>query len=614
MGNKLEDAGDFEQALRCYTEALRATPNYGKAHINVGNALRRLGRLDEAIASMTSAVQSARNSAPAHFNLGATLAASGNHAAAEHELREALRLEPSMAEAAVVLADLFESMGRPSDAENELNTALSIRPDYAGAALNLGLLYLRQDRLDRAEGALMRAKAMTGAPPSVNAAVGTLYLKTGRYSDADRALRSALEQDATLHDARSALLFLCNLDGGRDAQTIFDEHVRNAAEIAKATGTPYSNWANVAEPGRRLRIGYVSADFGQHPIGLFIRPVLERHNRARFDVYCYSNSKRVDEVTRALEQLVKHWRIVVGEDDVFFADQICRDEIDILVDLSGHTAGNRLRLFARHPAPIQVTWLGYLNTTGLPTMDYRICDSHTEPADSDRFHTERLYRMPHSQWCYSPVHNVSPVRTPHVQEPEALVFGSFNQYMKISDSCLRLWCRILAQMPRATLKVWDVPLGRTQELFRRRLAGLQIDPDRVAIHGRASILEYLRAIADVDIALDTFPYNGATTTLDTLWMGVPLVALRGDRGAARSSYSILQSMRCTELIASSPDEYVELNVRLAKDASWRTELRSTLRNKLTSSPLMDGVAFVADLEAAYAEMWRAWCTRHSSNA
>jgi protein O-GlcNAc transferase len=215
--------------------------------------------------------------------------------------------------------------------------------------------------------------------------------------------------------------------------------------------------------------------------------------------------------------------------------------------------------------------------------------------------------MPHSQWCYSPVYDVAPVHKPHVHEPAAMVFGSFNQYAKISDSCLDLWCRILARLPQATLTMLDVPDGRTQNDLRDRLAKRQIDPGRVVTHGRESVFEYFAAIADVDIALDTFPYNGATTTLDTLWMGVPLVALPGDRGITRSSYSILQSAGVHELIASTPDDYVELNVRLARDESWRQALRGTLRGRLEQSPVMDTARFVRDLEAAYRQMWSRWC-------
>jgi len=613
QGNKLEDTQELDAALTYYQRALRAVPNYARAHMNVGNALRRLGRLDEAVTSMQEAVRYAPELATAHFNLGAILVTRGDYAAAERELREALQRDPAMAEAAVVLADMFESMGRPAEVESELRNALRIRPDYAGAALNLGLLYLRQNRLDLAESVLTEAKTMSRVSAAADAALGTLYLKTGRLSEADRALRCALAQDMTLQDARSTLLFSLNFGDQLDAQAVFDEHVRQGAEIAKAAGPPFVTWTRRPDPDRRLKVGYVSADFGHHPIGLFLRPVLERHDRAHFEIYCYSNHESADDLTRVLQQIVEHWRVIAGTDDQRVAEQIRRDEIDILVDLSGHTANNRLSLFARRPAPIQAAWLGYLNTTGLPTMDYRICDRHTDPPGAaDRLHTERLYRMPHSQWCYAPVYDVALVETPHIGKPEGLVFGSFNQYAKISDSCLDLWCRILTQVPGATLTVLDVPGGKTRDRFLQRLMERRIEPGRVDIRGRTSILGYFAAIADVDIALDTFPYNGATTTLDTLWMGVPLVALRGERGVARSSYSILQSMGSPELIASSPDDYVERNVRLARDGAWRHTLRGTLRNRLAASPLMDATAFVADLETTYTEMCRAWCVRNPS--
>ncbi len=284
------------------------------------------------------------------------------------------------------------------------------------------------------------------------------------------------------------------------------------------------------------------------------------------------------------------------------------EEIDILVDLSGHTEHNRLSLFAMHPAPIQVAWLGYLNTTGLATMDYRICDWHTDPEGAtEHLHTEHLHRMPHSQWCYAPFYDV-PLAPPFSGgRANAVVFGSFNQYAKISDPCLDLWCRILARVPGSRLAVVGVPGGKTEDAFRQRLAARNVEIGRVEVRDRLGILDYFAAIASVDIALDTFPYNGATTTLDTLWMGVPLVALHGDRGTARSGYSILQSMQLPELVASGLDDYVELNVRLARERSWRDRLRATLRDRLASSPLMDSAAFVVDLESAYRRMWRAWC-------
>lgn len=605
-GHALEDGGDFEAALICYREALTLAPGYARAHMNIGNALQRLGRLDEAIAAQREAAVCAPDHAPAHFNLAALLVASGDWGAAECALREALRLQPDMAEASVVLAEVLESTGRIADAEAALKRALGMRPGFVGAALNLGLLYLHHDRIDEAESMFLEASRVDPSLAAIEAALGTLYLRTGRVVEARRALRQALERDPTLQGAQSPLLFSLNLSTEFDVATIFREHACVGEAMVRAAKAQFTSWPNRPDPDRRLKIGYVSGDFRKHPIGLFLRPVLERHDRARHEVHCYSNHAAVDEVTRVLQQLVEHWHVIAAKSGPVVADQIRRDAIDILVDLSGHTDQNRLDVFALHPAPIQCTWLGYLNTTGLATMDYRICDRHTDPEGAtEHLHTERLHRLPHSQWCYAPYYDVPLV--PQRERANGVVFGSFNQYAKISDVCLDLWCRILVQAPEARLVVLGVPGGNTQAAFRQRLAGRNVDPDRVEVRDRIGILEYFAAIGSVDIALDTFPYNGATTTLDTLWMGVPLVALCGDRGIARGGASILQSMDLPELIARGPAEYVELNVRLARDRGSRDRLRATLRNRLATSPLMDGPTFVADLESAYRQMWRAWC-------
>ncbi len=498
--------------------------------------------------------------------------------------------------------------GRPADAEAQLRRALSVKPNHAGAALNLGLLYLRQNRIDEAERALLQGTALDPSSASIDAALGSLYLKVGRATEATAALRRALEKNPTLNDARNVLLFSLNFDPELDAVAAFDAHARAGAEIVRSAGPPFVVWDNSRDADRRLKIGYVSGDFGNHPTGLFLRPVLEHHDRANFEIYCYSNSNLVVEGTRRLHCAAEHWEVVADIDDDMLAGLIRRDRIDILVDLSGHTAHNRLGVFARHPAPVQATWLGYLNTTGLPTMDYRIADRHTDPPGlTEKLHTERLYRMPNSQWCYAPVYDLPLIEAPHPERPDAIVFGSFNQYAKITDACLDLWCRILCEVPDATLVILDAPPGRTRDMLRARVAARHVDPERIVIRGRASILEYFTAIGNTDIALDTFPYNGATTTLDTLWMGVPVVALRGERGISRSSYSIMESLRMPELIAGSSEEYVRLNVALARNAGQRQELRSTLRRRLELSPLMDTAGFVRDLETAYRGMWRVWC-------
>jgi predicted O-linked N-acetylglucosamine transferase (SPINDLY family) len=245
-------------------------------------------------------------------------------------------------------------------------------------------------------------------------------------------------------------------------------------------------------------------------------------------------------------------------------------------------------------------------------MDYRLCDRSTDPeGETDHLNVETLYRLPHSQWCYAPFYDIPLVDRPR----DKVVFASFNQYTKISDPCLDLWCQILTRVPEASLAAYAIPAGKSQESLNTRLAARGIDPERVVIRDRLPVRDYLETIGTVGVALDTFPYNGATTTLDTLWMGVPVIALRGERSISRSSYSILCSMGASELIAETPEEYVELNVRLGHDAEWRRALRATLRDRLHASPLMDAAKFVADLEAGYRFMWRTWCeTRPSTGA
>ena len=370
----------------------------------------------------------------------------------------------------------------------------------------------------------------------------------------------------------------------------------------------FMSWPCAARPERRLRIGYVSGDFRKHPIGLFIRPVFAQHDRDQVDVYCYSNDTTDDEITRELRNSADHWSAIAGLDDRLVTDRIREDAIDVLIDLSGHTERHRLAVFARHPAPVQATWMGYLNTTGVRAMDYRICDAYTDPAGAtESFSTEQLYRLPHSQWCYAPYYDIAPVTVPHRERPDALVFGSFNQVSKITEACVDRWSEVLRRLPHSELVILDVPPGRSRSALLDRFARAGVDVARITARGREDILSYFTAIGNVDIALDTMPYNGATTTLDTLWMGTPLIALRGDTGIARGGFSILSTLCLPELIAETPAAYVEANVQLARDAAERTRLRTLLRPRLMASPLADTRGFVSDLEAGYRTMWRRWC-------
>jgi predicted O-linked N-acetylglucosamine transferase (SPINDLY family) len=568
-GNELEDKGQYAAALQCYEQAGREAPTYPRPLINVGNVLRRLGCSDEAEKFYKAAIELSPEYAPAHFNLGSFLGSRGRNHDAEYHLREALRLEPSMVEAAVVLAVVMQASHRWDEAETTLRRALDVRPDFALAALNLGQLLIEQARYEEAVPLIERSVAI--AP-----------------------------------EALSWALFLMNNRADLSAARIHGIHVKVGAAISKIAGPPYVAWTNRPDPNKRLKVGYVSGDFSLHPVGLLMKPVLANHDPSAFDVHCFSNTKAMDSMAQLLCELAPKWYSIVGLSDDDFSGLVRKEEIDILVDLSGHTNRNRLQAFARHPAPVQVTWLGYLNTTGLATIDYRVCDRYTDPAGvTEAWSTETLFRMPHSQWCYVPWTDANP--TPDDQRShESLLFGSVNRSRKITDACLDLWCPILEAVPAAKLLILDVQEEERRSLLRR-FHQRNIDSARLMLAPRQSIETYYTTLASLDVALDTLPYNGATTTLDTLWMGTPIVALRGERGLSRGSYSILSSAGLTELIAETPQEYMKINLRLAEDRVWRSKLRTSLRRRLTESPLMDSAGFVRALEAGYREMWKTWC-------
>ena len=574
LGHALEDAGDVTAAMSRYREAATLAPGYARAPMNIGNALRKLGRREEAVAAYRIAIALEPSHAQSKFNLGAMLLDGGNVVDGEAELVSALKLQPDMIGVRLLLADVYERLNRFDEADREFAAALAQHPGHAGALLNFGTYSLRQ----------------------------------GRFSEATALLQRALIADPDLDGVLSFNLFSLNFRDDKDVRTIAAEHFAAGSELKRRAGVGFTQWANGRRTDRPLRVGYMSGDFSYHPVALFLCPVLRQQDRSAFETFCYSNTSGNNETAEVLRGHAQHWREIFGMSDAEVASVVRDDAIDILVDLSGHTPGNRLGVFARHPAPVQVTWLGYLNTTGLEAMDYRISDRHTDPpGETEHLHSESLTLMPDSQWCYAPWYTWAPVPVPHVDRPEALVFGSFNQAAKITDSTLALWSRVLSQLPTAELVVLDVRQTAASQALRRRMEGYGIDGSRVSMVGRVAIGAYFAAIGSVDIALDAFPYNGATTTLDTLWMGVPIVALRGDRGISRGSFSILKSLGAEELIAKTVEEYVDLNVRLALDPAWRKRLRETLRERLLRSPLMDAKGFTSALEARYREMWRAWC-------
>jgi predicted O-linked N-acetylglucosamine transferase (SPINDLY family) len=365
------------------------------------------------------------------------------------------------------------------------------------------------------------------------------------------------------------------------------------------------------DPGRRLRVGYVSPDLKQHSVAYFLEPLLREHDHSVVEVFCYAEVLRPDATTLNLQSHADHWLRTVGYSDDALARRITSDGIDILVDLAGHTADNRLGVFARKPAPVQVNWLGYPNTTGLRAMDYRLVDEITDPpGEADQTASERLIRLAEGFLCYAaPYAAPQPAPPPSVRTGR-IVFGSFNNPAKLSSITLRTWATLMKRVPDSQLLLKGSALHEpgSRDLFQAHLHAHDIDLTRVVMRGRTpGVAEHLSVYADVDIALDPFPYNGTTTTCEALWMGVPVVTLLGDRHAARVGASLLTQIKRPELIADSPEGYVEIAAKLAAEPERLAQLRATLRDQMSRSPLCDAPGFAHKVETAYRTMWQKFC-------
>jgi predicted O-linked N-acetylglucosamine transferase (SPINDLY family) len=358
-----------------------------------------------------------------------------------------------------------------------------------------------------------------------------------------------------------------------------------------------------------LRIGFVSADFGRHPVGFFTLELLENHDPGAFTAVCYSCDRRPDAVTERLQAAADEWHEVRNTSHSSLAERIRADGIDILFDMAGHTARNRLPCFARKPAPIQVTWAGYVGTTGLATMDYLLADRHHVPAGEDIHYRERILRMPNGYICYTPRAEAPDVAPLPARTNGFVTFGCFNNPAKINDPLLDAWAAILGRLPGSRLFLkyaeMDDPITRRRVAGRLGLHG--IEPSRLVFEPRSPHRELLAAYNRVDIGLDTFPYSGGLTTCEALWMGVPVVTVTGATFAGRHSTSHLSNVGLTETIATDVPGYIATAVALANDPDRLAELRATLRQRTAASPLCGGPRFARDFEAAMRGIWRAWC-------
>lgn len=520
-------------------------------------------------------------------------------------LTRATDLSPADAAAWNNLGTAFSRAARYGQAIDAFRHALDLAPNQAGAAVNLGTALQAEGDLDGAVTVVEAALKLAPDMPEVWNNLGNLYKEQGRLADALRAYDTALELAPMLREAYSNKLAALRLSVEHDAAALFAAHRGFAFRFETGYPGAYRAQERDADPNRRLRLGYVSPDC-HAAVPAFIRPVLRAHDPALFEIYCYYNNPQLPETDVGIAARVRR-RIMAGLDDAQVAAQIRADKIDILIDIAGHTGRNRLGVFMQRPAPIQVTWLDYLGTTGLDSMDYRISDAVADPPGAaDAAHSELLVRLPDAQWCYEPARDAPPVSTLPALRNGFITLGSFNNYSKLTDATLAIWARLLAALPDACLLIVGAAAGQAQERVRGAFSSTDV-ADRLRFLPRVSAAEYRAAYAEVDLGLDPLPFSGATTTLDALWQGVPVITVPGSTSSSRSSASLLSVARLNEFIAMGAEDYVAIAVHWAGRLPQLAALRMNLRERIMGSALTDAPRFTRALENAYRAMWHTRC-------
>ena len=568
-----QHAARFEEAAAVCEARLKREPADAEALQALAAAFFGQGRSAEGLATLQKAAAAAPHDAGLHATLGRVWAAMGQIDAALASYREALALRPDLGATADDLAGLLKAKGLYDEAEDCSRTALAASGESAHRRHALAAALFEQGRVDEAIGELKVSLALDENAPDVE-------------SDLVRALNYVADPD-----------------------TVFEAHrawgLRHASPLT-ATALPHTN---ARDPKRRLRVGYVSPYFRKHAVTFFLEPAVEHRDRESFDVVLYADVARPDDYSERLKAHGVEWRSTVGAGDAAVAGMVREDMIDILVDLSGHTPGQRLLAFARRPAPVQVTWMGYPNSTGMTAVDYRIGDARCDPPGmTERHYTERLVRLPEIYLSWQPPPDAPDPGPLPALATGRVTFGSFNSCYKITDATVELWSRILREVPESRLLLFAVPPGRAQDLLRERFAALAIAAGRIEFRPRVSLEAFMEAHREVDIALDCFPYHGTTTTCSTLWMGVPLVCLAGSAHVSRVGVTMLSSVGLENLAVSTQDEYVTAACRLARDLDALAAIRGSLRERMRRSPLTNGPAFAQALDAAYRAMWESWCT------
>jgi protein O-GlcNAc transferase len=639
QGHAAEERDEFDAAHRLYLEAVATDENCATAHMNLGNSLNAAGRCPEAIAAYQRALAIEPEHASAHYNLGLALLDGGDSARTEAHFRAAIRQrttfpqawvglalvlegrgdldeaaacyaqavkdKPDYAEAYRNLAQLNQLQGKRQQAADNFSKALQFAPQDAAAHAGLGLIYKEHGEVCAAIECYRRALSFRPDHPQQLGDLGNALQEQGEIDEAIGLYRRALALDPGNREGYGNLLFTLNYHPDKSAEEIFQAYRAYDAQF----GLPYrSDWRehdNDRTLQRRLRVGYVSPDFARHPVRHFLEPLLAHHDKSAVEVWAYAEVAQEDEVTARYRAYADQWVPTRGMSDAALAERIRADAIDIVVDLAGHTAHNRLGVFARKPAPVAVSWLGYGYTTGLSAIDYLLTDGQSSPPGCDSLFAEHPWRLETPGFAYRPANGMGDVNSLPALDRRFVTFGTLTRSVRINHRTIEVWARILQRVPGAHLLVDSknfVDAGMRARVIER-FAAHGIGSERLELGFHTPPWDVLRGI---DIGLDCFPHNSGTTLFETLYMGLPYVTLAGRPSVGRLGGSILEGVGHPEWIAQSEDEYVEKAVALASDLPKLAALRANLRREMQQSALMDESGFARKVETAYREMFAAW--------
>ncbi|MBM4146322.1 MAG: tetratricopeptide repeat protein [Nitrospira sp.] len=611
LGVAYQQKGMIDDAFHCFNKTIELNPKNPEAYYYLALFFHNSHQLDEAVSYYRKVLELNPCLFDTYNRLGNALQENKQFNEAISYYQKAVQNNPADPTGYINIGIALHNKGEFDKADSQFQKALSLNPNLEIAYNYRGLSLIYQCRIGEAIKSFEASLRIN--PYSVTALVklGHLFEEQGKVHEAETYYRRAMQIQPNYIIPYEALLMNMQYNPHNNAQTIFNEHVKYAKQFQKplqTAVTPHNNYRTIKRP---IRIGYVSPDFRRHSVAYFIEPAIAAHSRERFEVFCYSDVLDQDDVTKRLQGYTCQWRNIAGISDEKTIDLIQNDGIDILVDLAGYSANNRMLLFARKPAPVQVSWIGYPSTTGLTNIDYKIVDCYTDPPGmSEQFYTEKLIRLPDCFLCYLPDRESPEVGPIPVLTSGHITFGSFNNFPKVSSKTIELWTKILKSIPGShlVLKSSCFTDRSTHEYATSLFAQQGIDAGRIDLFGwQTSTRGHLGIYNRIDIGLDPFPYNGTTTTCEALWMGVPVITLSGNTHASRVGMSLLSNVGLPELVAGTPDEYVEIAVKLAEDLNRLQLIRKRLRDMMSKSVLTDSKRFISSLEASYRKIWKDWC-------